>query len=278
MSGSGWPERRGWRAYLFVPPRLFAKATDPDLRRGGPLILDLEDAVAPGAKERARDAVHRLLGSGCRAYVRINGSATPWFEDDLRILNSEALLGTLLPKAEDPDAVAHVAASLGGRASVIPLIETAAGLERVEPIAGGPRVERLAFGALDFRLDLGLGPGWLELLYARARIATASRAAGLLRPLDSAEPDLSAGARFALVARRARRLGFGAKLCVHPSQVPVANRCLAPGPEAVAWARRVLEQPGTEPRRIDGSMVDAPVVEEARRTLEEGEWTPSPDS
>lgn len=278
MRAAGWAERRGWRAYLFVPPRLLSKASNSDLRRGGPLIIDLEDAVAEDDKDGARDDVERLLASGPPVYVRINASSTRWFRDDLRILGRGSLLGALLAKAEEPDAVAEVAASLDDRASVIPLIETASGVERVEYIARSPRVERLAFGALDFRRDLRLGQGWVELLYARSRIVTASRAGGLLRPIDSPELNLTANGRLALQARRARRLGFGAKLCVHPKQVPVVNRCLAPEPDMVAWARRVLEVPGYEPRRVDGEMVDRPIVEEASQVLEEISWPSSPDS
>lgn len=274
-----WSERRGWRAFLFIPPKLLRKAADPDLRRGGPVILDLEDAVPTEQKRVARRQVGDYLQKGPGVYVRINASTTEWFREDLEILNAAHLLGVFLPKAESPEAVAWVRDAVDDAASVIPLIETAAGLEQATILSQSSGVERLAFGALDFRRDLQLADGPLELLYARARIVVASRAAGLLKPLDSVDTDLAASTRFALHARRARRLGFGGKLCVHPAQVRVVNRELKPTASRMEWALRVLDNTdGHEPRDLAGELIDAPIIGEAMDLLEEAAWPQAPHS
>lgn len=278
MNATRWSQRRGWRAFLFVPPGLLHKAADPDLRRAGPLICDLEDAAPAEQKDEARLRVAAHLSAGPPVYVRINASTTEWFERDLTILRSPHLLGVVLPKAESPVTIDQLREVINDGASIVPLIETAAGLERANMLAMSPSVERLAFGALDFRRDLRLGCGPLELLYARSRLVVVSRATGLLQPLDSVDTDLSGGTRLAAQARRARRLGFGGKLCVHPSQVAVVNRELAPSLTRIEWARRILSDPDRKPRQLDGEMVDAPVIAEAQDLLEEASWPKAPPS
>jgi citrate lyase beta subunit len=144
------------RSYLFVPgnrPDRFEKARSAG---ADAVILDLEDAVPSEKKTEAREAVSAWLSQERPAYVRVNGTATPWFRDDLEAVARPGLAGVVLPKAEDPDEISEAASRLPEEASVLPLLETAAGVWDARALAEAPRVERLAFGSIDFRLDAGI--------------------------------------------------------------------------------------------------------------------------
>ena len=178
------------RSWLFVPgdrPERFAKAAASGAHA---IICDLEDAVAPDGKERARDAVQRWLLQE-RAFVRINGIGTPWYADDLDALAGHVgLLGVMLPKAETSDQLAAVSAALPSSVPVVPIIESAAGVHAAPLIAAGEGVARIGFGSIDFALDCGLDESDEALLYARSRIVVASRAARLAPPVDGVSTHL----------------------------------------------------------------------------------------
>lgn len=263
------------RTYLFVPgtrPDRFAKA----LASGADcIVLDLEDAVAPEDKNRARDAIAHWLsissaGDRARAVVRINDAASGYFAEDLRALQACGCAQVLLPKAEEVAQVAAVAAALPD-ARVLPLVESARGVDRVNDLAAAPGVARLVFGTLDFALDLDIDidEDASGLVYAAGRIAIASRVAGLPSPVAGVTPQLDDAQRLRADFARERRQGFGAKLCIHPAQVGAIHAALQPGEAALAWARRVLDADAASPgaARLDGRMVDRPVVAQARRTL-----------
>jgi citrate lyase subunit beta/citryl-CoA lyase len=258
------------RSYLFVPgnrPDRFAKAQQSG---ADAIILDLEDAVQSTEKDQAREAVAGWLSPEQSAYVRINGVGTPWFERDLEVVGMPGVLGLVLPKTEEPEQIAQVAACLTDQARVLPLLETASGIWNVLTLAQAPRVERLAFGSIDFQLDLGITGGQQELLYARSRLVLASRVAGILPPVDGVTTTLNDLALLHNDVEHARRLGFGGKLCIHPKQVDAINRGFAPTDSELAWARRVLEEvegSGTGVFQLDGVMVDRPVIERARSIL-----------
>jgi citrate lyase subunit beta/citryl-CoA lyase len=278
MAASAWLERKGWRAYLFVPVSRLRKVSEPDTRRLGPLVLDIEDGVPASEKEHARAAIAARLQNGPFVYLRINGSSTPWFRDDLSLLASDYLLGVVLPKAESARDVNAVREACRPHTSIIPLIETAAGLTRVDELANCDGVERLAFGTIDFRLDMRLGDGPLELLFARSQLVIASRAAGLLAPLDGTETELRDERRLAARARTSHRLGFGGKLCINPLQASVTRREFTPSESAIRWAREVLSSHDGAPVAVRGHMVDAPVRARARTILDEATWAWAPPS
>jgi citrate lyase subunit beta/citryl-CoA lyase len=250
------------RSYLFVPgnrPERFAKA----LASGaGAVILDLEDAVPPEAKADARTAVCDWLRQPeSAAWVRINGADTEFFEEDLRALAGIPVPGIMLPKAEAP-------LELG--MPVIPLIESASGLWNALQVARGARVERLAFGSVDFQLDAGIQGEGEALLYARSQLVLVSRIAGLASPIDGVTVQIGDAARLAQDVARARDLGFGAKLCIHPNQIEIVERGFAPTHEERRWAQAVVsafEQAGGSAVRLEGKLIDLPVVERARRLL-----------
>jgi citrate lyase subunit beta / citryl-CoA lyase len=262
------------RTYLFVPgnrPERFAKALDSGADR---VVLDLEDAVAAEAKASARHAIADWAAGGAhleRVVVRINDAESPAFADDLKLLQASGIRCLMLPKAETADQLAAVRAALP-EADVLALVESARGVANVDAVAACANVSRLVFGTLDFALDLDLdiGADSDALVYAAGRLAIASRLAGLPSPVAGVTPQLDDEARLLSDLAWARRFGFGAKLCIHPKQVGAIHAAWAPTAQAVEWARRVLAAEAASPgaARLDGRMIDRPVVLQAQRTLQ----------
>lgn len=259
------------RSYLFVPgnrPERFDKACAAG---ADVTLIDLEDAVAAGDKAAARNAVNGWLGAK-GVYLRINGADTDWFRDDLPLLASPAVLGVVLPKTEEPDAVATVRRAAGGK-PVIALIESALGLWNLGRIASSG-IARIAFGSIDFQLDLGISGEREELLFARSQMVLVSRVAGLPPPIDGVTVALDDPAALAADIAYARRLGFGGKLAVHPRQIEGINAGFLPPPAEVEWARRVVEAAAVvkdNAVRVDGKLVDRPIIDRAHAILKSAE-------
>jgi citrate lyase subunit beta/citryl-CoA lyase len=258
------------RSYLFVPadrPDRFAKALATGADQ---VIIDLEDAIAAEAKERVRPALAAWLQAApVPVALRINAIETAWFAGDLALCALPGVAAVMLPKAEGRRELVAVSQAAPGRA-LLPMIETAVGVSRLHDIAATPGVERLAFGALDLQLDLGIDGDGDELLMFRSQLVLASRLARLAAPVDGVCTALDDSALVEHDAERARRLGFGAKLCIHPRQVGIVNRIFTPGPAQVAWARRVVEAAGRSHGAavaVDGRMVDLPVILRAQAVL-----------
>ncbi len=268
-------------SFLFVPathPERFQKA----LASGADMVIvDWEDAVAPADKAGARVALLEAAltldaAQRARLLVRLNAEGTPWFADDLAALAqlmARGLAGAVVPKAEHLPTLQAVAHAAGTRAALLPLIESVAGLDAVDALAAGPQVARLAFGHLDFQVDAGMacGPDEAELLPVRMALVLASRRAGLAAPIDGVTVDTRDPERMAQDAERARRMGFGAKLCIHPAQVAPLHAAFDPDAATVAQALRVqqaLQDAGGGVCVLDGRMVDAPVLKAAEQTLQ----------
>ena len=266
------------RSYLFVPgdrPERFDKAW---ASAADAVILDLEDAVAPDRKTAARGAVAAWLAPERPAVVRINAADTAWHADDLALLHHPGLAALMLPKAEtlDPALLAHCTA-LGK--PLLPIIETARGFHLLDTLAAAPMVERLVFGSIDFQLDLGITGDDDALLYFRSRLVLAARLAGLPPPVDGVTTAIGDAAVLQCDAERARRLGFGAKLCIHPAQAAMVNAVLSPSADDTAWAQRVVDaiaQSAGAVVAVDGKMVDRPVLLKAERILQAGQRAPRP--
>jgi len=259
-----------WRSLLFVPgarPERFAKALAAGASR---VIVDLEDAVGPHDKESAREAVRAWLSPEHPVVLRINGADTAWFADDLALCAHAGVSAVMLPKAEQP-LVAEVMGA--GATSVIALVENAAAFATLGLLASAPGIERLAFGSIDFQADLGMRDATEDdLLAFLAALVLASRAAGIAAPIDGVTVALDDEARLREDVLRARRLGFGGKLCIHPRQVAAVNALFAPSAEEIAWARRVVDavaQSKGNAVSVDGRMVDRPVVLRAEAILRE---------
>lgn len=264
------------RTYLFVPgdrPERFAKAFASG---ADAVVLDLEDAVAPVAKSHARDAIAQWSRQAAetelaRIVVRINDAASDAFSDDLRLLRAARIATVMLPKAESVAQVQAVRAAMPGT-RVLALIESARGVANLEEVASADGVVRLVFGTLDYALDLDLDIAESPdgLAHAASLIAIASRVAGLSAPVAGVTPQLDDETRLLADLAWSRRHGFGAKLCIHPRQVPSIHIALAPTDQAIDWARRVLAAEAASPgaAQLEGRMIDRPVVLQAQRTLQ----------
>jgi citrate lyase subunit beta/citryl-CoA lyase len=267
---------RDARTYLFVPgnrPERFAKA----LASGADaIVIDLEDAVVLANKAAARDAVARWAADAApldhgRVVVRINQEASPDFADDLRMLRESGLFSVMCPKVESAATLRSLRERLP-QARVLALMETARGVADADAVAAAPGVTRLVFGTLDFALDLDLDITERAdgLSFAASRLAIASRVAGLPSPVAGVTPQIDDGDRLLADLAWARWHGAGAKLCIHPRQVAPIHEALAPTAQAVDWARRVVAADAASPgaARLDGRMIDRPVVVQALRTLQ----------
>lgn len=279
------------RSELAVPgsrPELFEKAA------AGPadyVFLDLEDAVAPSDKERARDNVIAALlgidwrGHGKTVSVRINGIDTHYMYRDLIEVVERAghrMDTMLVPKVGVPADVYLVDALLTQieRAVRIPrrigievLIETALGMSNVEAIAASSaRLEAMHFGVADYAASVrarttsigGLTPEYPgdQWHYGISRLVVACRARGL-RAIDGPFGDFTDAGGYAAAARRAAALGCEGKWAIHPAQIDAANAIFTPSETEVGRARRILdaiveaEAHGRGAAQLDGKMIDA---------------------
>jgi (S)-citramalyl-CoA lyase len=263
------------RTALFVPgtrPERFAKA----LASGADaVIVDLEDAVERHLKDEARGNMQRYAREHPEAsfMVRVNDASTSWFADDIAACRDLPNVTTvILPKAESAEQV-RLAAAAGK--PLFPVVESARGVHVLDELAAMPGVQRLSFGALDLLLDLGVATDTeaaaVVLDHLRVRVLILSRLHGLSAPLDTVYPDFSNTRGLAAAARRACDMGFEGMLCIHPAQVAVVHEAYAPAPQELDWARRVVAQAeasGSSAFKLDGKMVDAPVIIRARKILE----------
>jgi citrate lyase subunit beta/citryl-CoA lyase len=278
------------RSALFVPgnrPDRFDKAL---AAKADAVIIDLEDAVPAAEKSAARKAAAKKLGSAGdgRILIRVNGMETPFFHEDLDAVLERGLGGLMVPKVEDEKSISHLhelmhAKEVGRQLDMIPvlaLIESARAVANIHRIVQAPtdppRLHALAFGAADFTSDLGVAitRDGQELAYPRARLAVASRACGLLPPLDSPFMlDLKDLQALEADALRAKQLGFGGKLCIHPNQIDIVNRTFSPRPEEIRQAEAVVsafeeaQTKGWGAIQVNGKFIDKPVVERARQVL-----------
>jgi citrate lyase subunit beta/citryl-CoA lyase len=285
------------RSFLFAPgnvPRRVEKALTLAVDA---VIFDLEDSVAPSDKPGARKSVAEALmrPRKARGYVRINAPSTPFcFRDLLETIHAK-VDGVVVPKIEsaaDLHAVDWVMANLEreqgiaeGSIDLMPIVETAAGVQRVDrilqarnlrPYKGAWRVKRIAFGAGDYANDVGLSPTLdePELADARSRLVLSSRAAGVENPIDSPWFHFKEIDAFRRSLERSRRSGFQGRLCVHPDQIAPVNEAYLPSAEEVSRAERIVaafeaaEAKGAAAIQVDGQMIDYPIVHRARALLE----------
>lgn len=268
------------RSYLFVPadrPERFDKALNSG---ADAIIIDLEDAVAPAAKDAARAALANWLAERSepapQVWIRINAAGTAWHDVDVTLAAGSAVAGIVLPKAERPDEVRAVIARLTFGQQLLPIIESAAGLQWMREIGALDKVQRLLFGSIDLQLDLGMqcDANETELAHFRMELVLASRLAGIAPPVDGVSVAIDDEAALAATVARAKRMGFRAKLCIHPRQIAAVNQGFLPGQEELAWARKVMAavgESGGAAVSVDGKMVDAPVIALAQRLLAEAE-------
>ncbi len=285
------------RSFLFAPgnvPRRVEKALTLE---ADVVIVDLEDSVATSEKAATRKAVAQALRQPRRGrgYVRVNAASTPYCYADLVETIHERVDGVLLPKVESAaelHAIDWLLAGLErergiseGTIDLIPQLETAAGVQRVERIVQARnlrtykapwRVRRIAFGAGDYANDVGLTPTFeeAELAEARARLVMISRAAGLENPIDSPWFHMKETEAFRRALERSRRGGFQGRLCIHPDQIAPVNEAYQPSAAELAQAARIVaafkeaEAKGAAAIQLDGQMIDYPIVHRAQALLD----------
>jgi citrate lyase subunit beta/citryl-CoA lyase len=183
--------------------------------------------------------------------------------------------GIVLPKATPPavDALGPVGPP------VVAIVETAEAVRVAYEIASRPRVVALQIGAVDLGAEVGLEPraDGLELVYVRSKIALDSVAAGIRTPFDVVHVDIADDAGLEVECLLARTFGFRGKACIHPRQLPIVHAAFMPTGAEIEWARRVVaafeeaEADGRGVLAVEGSMIDLPVVERARRVLAEAD-------
>ena len=265
---------------------LFAPAVRPDLLRKMPrtgadaIVIDLEDATPPDAKDTGRaemrSAVADLAGQ-LPILVRVNDDTTPWHDDDLDSLPTEGLAGIVVPKIETIaglDSLAERLTARGLDVSVIGGVETALGVADARSLLAHDVISAGYFGAEDFIADLGgvRTTSNDEVAYARAQIALAGRLADVT-VIDQIVADFTDDDRCRRECLEARAMGYSGKLCIHPSQVSIANEAFLPSTEEIDRARRLLEAyddaktQGVASVAFEGQMVDEPVARQARRVL-----------
>ena len=277
-----------FRTFLFAPAN-HPRRTEKAFTLGADaVILDLEDACAVSEKipSRAKVVQAMQLPRNCLGYVRVNPMSTIYAFGDLQETIHHGLDGVVLPKVENAGEaqtadwlITQLERERGlapGSIDLMPIIETALGLANLASIlAITPRIRRVAFGAGDFTLDLGLrwSRSELELLSYRNQIALLSRAAGKEPPIDTVWVDLKDAEGFEQSTMHIKDLGYQGKMCIHPDQIAVANRCFTPTPQQVARAQRVIdafteaEAAGSSSIQLDGQFIDYPIVYAAQRVL-----------
>ncbi|MFD7462068.1 MULTISPECIES: HpcH/HpaI aldolase/citrate lyase family protein [unclassified Streptomyces] len=269
MSENRWEPGPAW---LFCPadrPERYTKA----LAAADVVIVDLEDAVAPDRKAAARDALRGLVADGSfdrdRTVVRVNAADSPEHPADLTLAGELAIPRLMLAKAERPETVAAL------RHDVIVLLETPRGVAYAVDLAAQANVIGVMWGADDLVAGLGGFASRREdgryrdvAVHARSQSLIAAKTAGRLA-LDSVYMDIPDLDGLRAEADDAVACGFDAKVAIHPTQTPVIRAAYRPGPERLAWARRLLAHAGTERgvTTFEGRMVDGPIYAQAERIV-----------
>jgi len=279
------------RSLLFVPGAEQRKLDRSRESTADLLVFDLEDSVAPDHKARAREQVAnhiRSVGSGGpEMAVRVNPLESSNFEADVEAMVSAGARTIMLPKSQRSEGLEQAAATAArleakleiprGSIRLLALVETAAGIARVEMLAGADsRIDALCFGNADFSLDMGLpeaDPSTGVLLHARCRLAIAA-AAAKVAPIDGVCLAVRDTAAFLEEGNLALRLGFEGKLCIHPAQVEIANSIFTPTTDQIETALRVIERwkaavaDGKGVFTLDGKMIDSPLVDIHQRVID----------
>lgn len=277
-----------WRSLLYVPVNVERFVEKAHTRGADVIQLDLEDAVPPAEKERARTLVERnaarVRKGGADVVVRINQPLSLAVRDlehsicpdvdGIAVTKADSashvrLLDQLVTELEEKRGMKP------GHTKFIVMIETADAFTRLDEIPrASPRVVAMNIGGEDFALDLNAQPDDDVLLHPKQRMIIAARAAGVM-PLGfiGTVADFSDWEKFRLMVRRARRFGFDGAGCIHPGQVKIVNEEYTPGEDEVAYARRVIQMDkeaaaaGRGSFQIEGKMIDIPVVVRAERLI-----------
>lgn len=287
------------RSWLFAPGDSEKKLAKLASTGADVVIIDLEDAVTPEAKPRAREMAREWLqvrrtllveGRGQQRWVRINALDTPYWRDDLVTVTAGAPDGIMVPKAPGPEILPELAAELyeleqkhgipNGSTRLLPLVsETAAAALRIPEYAGAtaPRLLGLTWGAEDLSAAIGAtrkrapGGGWTDTFrMVRSTVLLTAHARGAL-PIDTLYADFRDLDGLRRAAEESRADGFAGMLAIHPAQVPIINEAFTPSEAELAEARAIVDAfaaaPGAGAVQHEGRMLDQPHLKQAQRLL-----------
>lgn len=251
------------------------------------VMLDLETSIVEAEKDAARRAAVEVLSRPCRPdiFTRINEVDGKHVFDDLMALCSPSLRGVVVPQSEDSRQMIVVDWMLSRLeekyprptpVEILPLIESARGVENAAAIlSASPRIRQATFGMADYCLDtrVQVSVDESELAYPRSRLVHASRVSNRESPIDTVWLDVTDADGMEAALQRSRRLGLFGKLCIHPKQADQANAAFMPSDAEVAEARRVVDAfevalaDSVAAIRVDGRLVDLPIVRSAQRII-----------
>lgn len=270
------------RSLLFIPANNPAMMQNAALFFADAIIFDLEDAVSLKDKDSARILLASYLGReklSNEVIIRINDLDTPYAKLDLEYLVSEAIDTIMLPKAM-PESLRKLdklltsleeKKGLKKHIKVIPIIEAALSLLRIEEIASSPRVDGLLLGAEDLSRDLEVerSKEGLEILYSRSKVALVAKAYKI-DAIDTPFTDTFDEEGLKKDGQLALRLAMNAKSCIHPNQIPIVNQLFSPSPEAITWAKKVVEASKKTTAGVfslEGKMIDKPIINRCETIL-----------
>lgn len=258
--------------WLFVPATRTDRIAKAFQAGAHAVIVDLEDAIDSAEKAMAREQLTNFLASsGSPVWIRVNAVTTDWFADDMTMLRARQnrIAGIMLPKTESGADLDNTTVSSAPNLPVIALIESARGILALSDICEHASVARLAFGSADLSTDLGCEDTHECLLSARSQVVLHSSAVRLPAPIEGGTFSVDVPSLVRDDAARAARMGFGAKLCIHPSQLAPTLEGFRPLDRDVLWAEKIVAV--TEGQngaiKLEGNMVDKPVIERARQIL-----------
>ena len=276
------------RSLLFVPADAQAFIAKAAIRGADVIVLDLEDGVAPAAKQDARaalgGAVRQLQQRGATVHVRVN-HVPALLLDDLRGAVVAGADGIVVPKIDTPEQLAQIDAMLGreevsadkaGLAiGLLGLVESPLGIVQAAAIAkASPRLVALCFGSEDLAAAMGVEPSPESLCWPAQSMAFAAMAAGLTAlGLPGSVGNFTDLAAYRAIVQRAKRLGMRGATCIHPAQVPILNEVFGVSEQDAREAERVVDvfdaalRAGKGAVSLDGRMIDEPIANRARHLL-----------
>jgi len=278
------------RSMLFIPGNNPGMLLNADVHGADAIILDLEDAVSPDQKDAARilvrNAVKSLAYKGCQLIIRVNPPSTEYYEADLEMM-IPLKPGIIMPTKVDgeeyiralDEKITLLESKYGpeqGEVKILPLIETAEGIENAFRIAkASGRVMGLFLGAEDYSADMRAhrSKEGDEILYARGRILNAARAAGI-EAFDTPFTDVNDEEGLEKDALFAREMGFSGKAAISPRHVSGINAAFSPSASEIAYAKEVLmvieegKRLGKGAVSLRGKMIDKPIVDRALYVIE----------
>jgi citrate lyase subunit beta/citryl-CoA lyase len=281
-------DQRLRRTRLYIPGNNPAMIQNAMIYGADSLILDLEDSIPIAEKDAARilvkNAIQTLDFKGCEVTVRINSLDTEFFDDDLKAIAHKKLDGILLPKTESLENILYIDNLLNvledenklpkKKIKLMPIIESAAGVLKIEEIATGPRVVAIGLGGEDLTADIGAKrtKEGKELEYIGSRIIIAC-AANKIQAIDTVFADVNDPEGLYKIALNASNMGFQGKSIIHPSQIEPVHRAFMPTKEEITKAKRIVKaykeavKKGSGAITVDGRMVDLPIVIRSERIL-----------